>query len=661
MHDGFHYALALALIPLLPLLGALLNGLLGRYTNVKVAGALATAAIAGSFVTALLIFLQFQNLPADARSLSFTYASWFHSGSLAVDWTLLLDPLSLLYALFVSGVATLIHLYSIGYMGQEPDFARYFAYLNLFCFAMLMLVLGGNYLVMFLGWEGVGLCSYLLIGFWFQDPAKASAGKKAFVVNRIGDFGFLLGLFLLFSQLGSLDFGGVTEGLKSFPVGHWLPTAAALLLFVGATGKSAQIPLYVWLPDAMAGPTPVSALIHAATMVTAGLYMIARSHVLFSLAPAALLTVAVVGAATALFAATIGLVQTDIKKVLAYSTVSQLGYMFLAMGVGAYTAGLFHVVTHAFFKALLFLGAGAVIHAMHHVYHQVHDHHRDPQDMRNMGGLRRHLPVTYWTFWVGTVAIAGFPPFAGFFSKDEILWKTFAGGHWALWATGLLAAGLTSFYMFRLLFLTFHGRYRGPEAEAAHFHENPLVMTLPLLILAGLAAIAGFWGLPHFLDFAHVGNRFAEFLAPVFHQGSDLALLHATAEHGNAGLEALLAALSIGVAALGLLEARRLYLGQPGLAAARAKRHPGLHRRLLNKWYVDEIYEALVVRPIAGLCDFCYKQVDGLVVEGVVNGLGRLCERAGAGLRPLQSGRLPQYLTAMALGLVALLLVVFTR
>ncbi len=654
-------ALPLALIPLLPLLGAVLNGLFGRYTNARLSGALATAAIGGSFLVALNIFLQFNQLPEEGRRFLVNYGPWMHVGSLSLDWSLLLDPLSLLYALFISGVATLIHLYSIGYMGKEPSFARYFAYLNLFSFAMLTLVLGGNYLVMFLGWEGVGLCSYLLIGFWFSDPEKASAGKKAFVVNRIGDFGFLLGAFLLFANLGSLDYGQVQEGMAGLPVGHWLPTAAALLLFVGATGKSAQIPLYVWLPDAMAGPTPVSALIHAATMVTAGLYMIARNHFLYSLAPAALLTVAIVGASTALFAATIGLVQRDIKKVLAYSTVSQLGYMFLAMGVGAYTAGLFHVVTHAFFKALLFLGAGSVIHAMHHVYHKVHDHKRDPQDMRNMGGLAKRLPITYWTFLVATIAIAGFPPFAGFFSKDEILWQVFATGHWPLWLMGLCAAGLTSFYMFRLLFLTFHGTYRGGEAEAAHFHENPLVMTLPLMILAVLSAIAGFWGLPHFLDFAHLGNRFDEFLAPVFHSGSDLALRHAVEAHGNVALEWALALGSIGVATLGLLLARRWYLLKPELADAAARRHPKLHQRLLDKWRVDELYEAVVVKPVAAFSEACSRQVDAGLIDGAVNGTARLAQLAGQGVRRLQSGRLPHYLTAMALGVALLLALVFTR
>ncbi|MDP2359457.1 MAG: NADH-quinone oxidoreductase subunit L [bacterium] len=653
--------LLLILVPLLPLAGAALNGLLGRHTSARVSGALATAAIAGSFIISYILFRELQQWPEEARRLLVSYGPWMHAGGLELDWSLLLDPLSIVYALFVSGVATLIHLYSIGYMGKDPSFARYFAYLNLFSFAMLTLVLGGNYLVMFLGWEGVGLCSYLLIGFWFSDMEKASAGKKAFVVNRIGDFGFLLALFLLFSQLGSLEFGQLAEKAGGLPMGHWLPTAAALLLFLGAAGKSAQIPLYVWLPDAMAGPTPVSALIHAATMVTAGLYMIARSHFLYSLAPAALLTVAIVGAATALFAATIGLAQRDIKKVLAYSTVSQLGYMFLAMGVGAYSAGLFHVVTHAFFKALLFLGAGAVIHAMHHVYHEVHDHQRDPQDMRNMGGLKRHLPVTYWTFLVATVAIAGFPPFAGFFSKDEILWQAFHTGHWPLWLMALAAAGLTSFYMFRLLFLTFHGRYRGPATEETHFRENPLVMTLPLVVLAVLSAIAGFWGLPHFLDFAHVGNRFDEFLAPVFHSGTDLALRHELASHGAPALEWGLALASVAVALLGLLQARRWYLRRPELAERAVARHPRLHDRLLNKWYVDEFYEATVVRPVAALGEFCSRQVDGLVIDGLVNGSGRASEAAGRLLRRLQTGRLPHYLAAMALGLALLLAIVFTR
>jgi len=659
MHSDFNFALCLALIPLLPLAGAVLNGLFGRFLGVRGSGALATAAIGGSFAAAWLAFQALGQLPEEARSVSVHYAEWLRAGSFALDWSARLDPLSTVYALFVSGVATLIHLYSVGYMADEPSYARYFAYLNLFCFAMLTLVLGGNYLVMFLGWEGVGLCSYLLIGFWFGDREKAAAGKKAFIVNRIGDFGFLLAMFLLVAHLGTLDYAGVQEGLAGTPVGHWLPTAAALLMFLGATGKSAQIPLYVWLPDAMAGPTPVSALIHAATMVTAGLYMIARSHFLFSLAPAALLTVAVVGAATALLAATIGLVQNDIKKVLAYSTVSQLGYMFLAMGVGAYAAGLFHVVTHAFFKALLFLGSGAVIHAMHHVYHKVHDHSRDPQDMRNMGGLKAKLPVTYWTFLVGTVAIAGFPPLSGFFSKDEILWQAFATGHWPLWLVGFAAAGLTSFYMFRLFFMTFHGRHRGRPGEEQHLRENPWTMTLPLVALAALAAVAGFWGLPHFLDFAHVGNRFDEYLAPVFHSGSDLLLRHAAAGHGSAALEWTLALASVAVATLGLWTAKRFYLDRPELPVALARRHPKLHDRLLNKWYVDELYDAMVVRPLIAVAEFCWKQVDVLVIDGLVNGAARVCGAAAGWVRRLQSGRIPQYLTAMALGLTALLTLVF--
>ena len=659
MHTDFNFAFWLATIPLLPLAGAVLNGLFGRFAGVRATGTLASLAIGASFAAALAVFLQFNQLPEEARTITVTYLDWMRAGSFSLDWSIHLDPLSMIYALFVTGVATLIHVYSIGYMADEPSHARYFAYLNLFSFAMLTLVLGGNYLVMFLGWEGVGLCSYLLIGFWFTDKEKASAGKKAFIVNRIGDFGFLLAVFLLVTHVGTLDYAAVQEGFAGLPVGHWLPTAVALLFFLGATGKSAQIPLYVWLPDAMAGPTPVSALIHAATMVTAGLYMIARSHFIYTLAPAALMTVAVVGASTALFAATIGLVQNDIKKVLAYSTVSQLGYMFLAMGVGAYTAGLFHVVTHAFFKALLFLGSGAVIHAMHHVYHKVHDHRRDPQDMRNMGGLRKKLPVTYWTFLVGTVAIAGFPPFSGFFSKDEILWQAASTGHWPLWAMGFAAAGLTSFYMFRLFFMTFHGQHRGKAGEEEHLHENPLTMTLPLVALAVLAAIAGFWGMPHFLDVAHLGNWFDEFLAPVFNSGSDLHFRHAAAEHGSVLLEWTLALASIGIATLGLLTAKRFYLDRPELPARLAARHPKWHDRLLNKWYVDELYDAVIVRPLLAVAEFCWKQIDALVIDGLVNGAAQACAVAGGWIRRLQSGRIPQYLTAMALGLTALLTLVF--
>ncbi len=649
------FALLLGLVPLFPLLGFLFNGLVGRRVPLALSGGVATLAIGASFVSSVLLFFRLTELEPAARHIVIDYGPWLHVGGLSLDWTLQLDPLSMLFALFVSGVATLIHLYSVGYMGDEPSYARYFAYLNLFCFSMLMLVLGGNYLVMFLGWEGVGLCSYLLIGFWFGDMEKAIAGKKAFVVNRIGDFGFLVAMFLMYAHFGSLEYGPLFAQFAGIPSGDWLPTAIALFLFIGATGKSAQIPLYVWLPDAMAGPTPVSALIHAATMVTAGVYMIARSHVIYTLAPTALAVVAVVGALTALFAATMGLAQNDIKKVLAYSTVSQLGYMFLGMGVGAYTAGLFHVVTHAFFKALLFLGSGAVIHAMHHVYHEVHDHSRDAQDMRNMGGLKKHLPITYWTFAVGTIAIAGFPPLSGFFSKDEILWKTWESGHAGLWVIGFLAAGLTSFYMFRLFFMTFHGSYRGKSGEEGHFKENPLTMTLPLMVLAVLAAIAGFWGLPHFLDFAHIGNRFDEFLAPVFHSGSDLHLRHMTAHHANVAMEWLLAGCSVAIAIVGLVLARRFYLQDTSLPGKIASRWSTLYRYVYNKWYVDELYETLVIRPMGAICDFLWKYFDMLVIDGLVNGLAQTCAAAGSGIRRLQGGSVAGYLTTMAVGAAALI------
>ena len=642
LNDTSGLTTLLLLVPLLPLAGAALNALVGRKLGHTASGMLATAAVGASFVLSLVLFARMSALPEESREILVHLADWIQVGSLSLQWSLLLDPLSMVYILFVSGVATLIHLYSIGYMKGDTGFARYFAYLNLFCFSMLTLVLGGNLLVTFLGWEGVGLCSYLLIGFWFEDKAKASAGKKAFIVNRIGDFGFLLAMFFLFTHLHVLEYPAINEAIAHYRLGHWLPTAVALLLFLGATGKSAQIPLYVWLPDAMAGPTPVSALIHAATMVTAGLYLLARTHVIFLLAPAAMTTVAVVGALTALLAATIALTQYDIKKVLAYSTVSQLGYMFLAMGVGAFGTGLFHVVTHAFFKALLFLGAGAVIHAMHHVYHEVNDHGRDPQDMRNMGGLRCKLPVTYWSFLAGTLAISGIPPFAGFFSKDEILWQTFARGHFVLYAIGLITAALTSFYMFRLLILTFWGKHRGKAGEEKHLHENPLVMTLPLMVLAVLSTIAGFWGLPHILDFGHLGNRFESWLEPVFAHAP-----HAHAAHGSVALEWTLMLLSVLVAVAAIWMAWRRYAQkQPRLEVATR----GAKAWSYHKWYVDELYEAAVIRPLHQLCTVCWKAIDVAVIDGAVNGTAALCSRLGRVTRLTQTGSLPVYLTVMALG-----------
>jgi NADH-quinone oxidoreductase subunit L len=493
------------LIPLFPLVGVLINGLLlGRLPR-PVVSFVACSTVGLSFVTSLLLFFELVGMEPAHRILQQTLFTWIPSASFNANVAFLLDPLSAVMILVVTGVGFLIHVYSTGYMHHDPCFGRYFTYLNLFTFSMLMLVLADNFLLMFVGWEGVGLCSYLLIGFWFEKKSAADAGKKAFIVNRIGDFGFLLGMFVIFWNIGSLDFLTVAEKAPAiFVAGGGLITAACLLLFVGAIGKSAQIPLYVWLPDAMEGPTPVSALIHAATMVTAGVYMVARSSALYMLAPDALLVVAIIGAGTAFFAATIGLAQNDIKRVLAYSTVSQLGYMFLACGVAAFTAGIFHLVTHAFFKALLFLGAGSVIHAM-----------SDQQDMRRMGGLKKYLPVTFGTMLIATLAISGIPGMSGFFSKDEILWKSFSSdhGHWALWVIGVATAGLTAFYMFRLIYLTFYGKERMDDHTRGHIHESPRSMTVPLMILAVLSVVGGFVGVPHV--FFGATNYFERWLEPV--------------------------------------------------------------------------------------------------------------------------------------------------
>jgi NADH-quinone oxidoreductase subunit L len=561
-----------------------------------------------------------------------------------------LDPLSALMILIITGIGFLIHLYSTAYMIEEEsyEYARYFAYLNLFAAFMLLLVLGDNFIVMFVGWEGVGLCSYLLIGFWYQKKSASDAGKKAFIVNRIGDFGFVLGVLLIFARFGTVDFQEIAR-----LVGSVGPEAAfgtismiTLLLFVGATGKSAQIPLYVWLPDAMEGPTPVSALIHAATMVTAGVYMIGRNAVLFSHAPQTLTIVAVIGTATALMAGTIGLVQNDIKRVLAYSTVSQLGYMFLAMGVGAYASGIFHLYTHAFFKALLFLGSGAVIHALH-----------GEQDLRHMGGLRRELPITYWTFVIGAVAIAGIPPFAGFFSKDEILFHTYAEGHTVLWIVGLLTALLTAVYMFRLVFLAFHGtRHSAPEHRApvtehpspithhstpgGHLHDAPPAMAFALIVLAVGSVVAGLAGL---------GGRFEHFLEPSFApQAAEAA--------AEGGIEMTLMVVSVAVALAGIGIAAYFFLKNRGAADRIAAQFSGLHRLLTNKYYVDEIYDATIVQPIRIVSEEgLWKGVDVGLIDRSVNGVGDIVRGSSAALRLVQSGSVRTYAASLFFGVVVIL------
>ncbi len=635
------------LVPALPLFGAVINGLGAGKLPRKLVSAIGVGSVGAAFVIALGCLQSLLKLPAEDRFFLQTLFSWIDSGDFSAAIRLGLDPLSAVMMLVVTGVGFLIHIYSTGYMSHEKAYGRYFAYLNLFTFCMLMLVLADNFLVMFFGWEGVGLCSYLLIGFWYQKPSAAEAGKKAFIVNRIGDWGFLIGVFLIFVTFGTLDFGRVfAEAPGQLAMGGALATAIALFLFVGATGKSAQIPLYVWLPDAMEGPTPVSALIHAATMVTAGVYMIARCHILFTLAPTALLVVAIVGAATALFAATIGLVQKDIKRVLAYSTVSQLGYMFLAMGVSAFTAGIFHLMTHAFFKALLFLGAGSVIHAL-----------SGEQDMDRMGGLRKHLPKTHLTMLIATLAIAGVFPFAGFFSKDEILWKAFNFPHGGpiLWACGVIGAFMTAFYMFRLYFMTFHGAERlTPEAKH-HLHESPNSMTLPLMLLAVLSAIGGFIQIPLLAG----GQRLDAFLEPVFadlgHVGGGLAegaaAGHGAAVHSSVP-ELTLMVISLAIALLGIFVAHRFYVKDPQAPHRLAERARGLYELLWNKWWVDEIYDARIVQPIVQLSNRLWKNVDVAVVDAAVNGVAKKVEQGSGWLRLAQTGYVQLYALIITLGMV---------
>ena len=632
----------LFVLPLLPLAGFLLCGLLGRRlgkTFVTVCGAGSVAA-ATVLAYARLVPFAAAALAGHGAPVLERYGSWIRAGNVSVDFAMRLDPLSALMLAFVTFVGFLIHVYSVGYMHADEGYWRYFSYLNLFMFAMLTLVLGANFLILFVGWEGVGLCSYLLIAFDYQKESSARAGRKAFVANRVGDFGFLIGLFLILGIFGSLEFDRIFPAAAAMPA-HFAPamTAIALCLFIGACGKSAQIPLYVWLPDAMAGPTPVSALIHAATMVTAGVYVVARANVFFRLSPAAMAVVAIVGGATALFAAIIGTAQTDIKKVLAYSTISQLGYMFLACGVGAFVAGMFHVMTHAFFKALLFLGSGSVIHAM-----------GGEQDMRRMGGLRRALPVTFWTFLAATLAIAGIPIWAGFFSKDEILGAAFAKNP-ALWAVGFAAAGLTSFYMFRVVYLTFFGPFRGTEEEKRHLHESPPSMTIPLVVLAVLSTVGGFVGLPAFLGGR--ANLFHRFLDPIV---PPIASRAALAELGR-GTEIALVAASVGVALLGWLVARAFYAGERAGALPErfVRAFPGVHRVVANKFSVDELYDAVLYRPFRALARIFWKVVDTLIIDGIVNAGSFLVELAGDLLRFFTTGNVRNYALTFLLGIVALL------
>ncbi|MDE2060521.1 MAG: NADH-quinone oxidoreductase subunit L [candidate division NC10 bacterium] len=643
-----------ALVPLLPLIGVLINGLFGAWIKER-AHLIAVPAAGLSCLVAFVVF--FQTL--GGATLDWDVYSWLKVGDLKVPIGFLVDPLSTVMMLVVTFVGFLIHVYSIGYMHGDRGYARFFTYLNLFMFSMLMLVLANNYLLMFLGWEGVGLCSYLLIGFWYEKKSAADAGKKAFVVNRIGDAGFILGLFLIWTTFGSLKYTEVFAAVNP-ALGAGIYTAITLLLFVGATGKSAQLPLYVWLPDAMEGPTPVSALIHAATMVTAGVYMVARSNALFNLAPFSLEVVAWVGALTAVFSATIALVQNDIKRVVAYSTISQLGYMFLGAGAGAYPSAVFHLGTHAFFKALLFLGCGSVIHSLH-----------GEQDMRKMGGLRKAMPITTWTFLLASLANAGIFPLAGFWSKDEILFNVFERGLTIPWLLGLIGAFLTAFYMFRLFFQVFTGHFRGDHHTAHHLHESPPNMAYPLLVLGVLSVIAGLaFGFPPDHGLYH------RFVAPIFEVAHES---EAATEHAAGASEVVMAAVSLAVALLGIGLAYLFYVKRPDLPAALADKAQGLHSLLLNKYWVDELYQAIFIDFGKAFCRFLWgvdaRVVDGAVngsswltmrlsvisswndmkiVDGLVNAIADLIQGGSGTLRRLQTGAIQNYILAMALGIVGM-------
>jgi NADH-quinone oxidoreductase subunit L len=631
------------LIPGLPLLGFLVNGLLARPLGKGFVSLVGPGAVGASFVLSVLAFLEM--LAAPGHVLTQHAFDWIAAGEfyVAVDFTV--DRLSGLYILIVTGVGFLIHLYSVGYMGDEEDYAywRFFAYLNLFVFFMLLLVLGSNMLLLFVGWEGVGLCSYLLIGYYFKKDSAAKAAKKAFVVNRIGDFGYLVATLLIFTTFGTLDIAAVNgEAANTLPVAGTLVTAITLLLFLACTGKSAQIPLYVWLPDAMEGPTPVSALIHAATMVTAGLYVVARFSALFVLAPSTMAVVAIVGAATAFFAATMGLAQNDIKRVLAYSTVSQLGYMFMAMGVGAFMVGIFHVMTHAFFKALLFLGSGSVIHAMHH-----------EQDMQRMGGLIRKMPITGWTFVVGALAISGFPLlFAGFFSKDEILWQAYASplGHPLLWAIGAVTAVMTAFYMFRAVALTFFGKSRVDPHLEHHVHESPWTITLPLSVLALLSIVGGWVGIPHVLGGpVHLPNVLEHYFDGFF------ATVPAEAAHHAVSEELLLMGASTVAALIAMWGAYTLFSRYLAAAGQWRDRVRPLYTLLSHKYWIDELYDAAIVRPIHWLSDtVLWRIVDVRLIDALVNGVAYSARNIGGALRLTQNGVAPNYAVGVVLGAVAI-------
>jgi NADH-quinone oxidoreductase subunit L len=632
------------LIPLLPLAGSAINGLFGKRLSKRAISIIACGASGAALLVAIGAVSSLLQLPPDERHVVKLFFTWIFSGDFLAKAEFLLDPLSAVMILVVTGVGFIIHIYSIGYMHAEDGYYRFFSYMNLFLFSMLILVLASNFLLMFVGWEGVGLCSYLLIGYYIDRRSAGDAGKKAFIVNRIGDVGFVLGVLLIFATFNSIDFDTVfrqiASGTERFPLEtHFgILGAIGLLLFIGATGKSAQIPLYVWLPDAMEGPTPVSALIHAATMVTAGVYMVVRCSPIFSRSEVAMSTVMIIGLLTALLAATIALAQTDIKRVLAYSTVSQLGYMFVAAGVGAASAAIFHLMTHAFFKALLFLGAGSVIHAM-----------SGEQDMTRMGGLRKFTPITYATMMIAALAISGIPPLAGFFSKDEILWSAWTHGHPVVWLVGFAVAGLTAFYMFRLVFLTFFGNQRFSQEVRHHLHESPSSMTMPLVVLGVLSIAGGFYGLPALLGIGE--NSFFQFLEP-----SLTLAYHPAIEELPHSVEWVFAGASVLIACLGIYLAFRLYVAHPEALAKLLGRVKRLHRLLVRKYYVDEIYDAAIIRPtLTGSTELLWKAVDVGIIDGSVNGVGARIYGWARVLKFVQNGLVRSYAAWILLGAILIL------
>jgi NADH-quinone oxidoreductase subunit L len=620
------------LIPLFPLLGFLINAFFGKKISKGLSGGIASLSILASFILSLLIFMELQG--SQQKENIVTVFSWINSNTLKIPFEFLIDPLSTVFLLIITGIGFLIHVYSIGYMHDDEGFARFFTYLNLFVFFMLLLVMGNNFLITFVGWEGVGLCSYLLIGFWYKNTAYNNAAKKAFIMNRIGDLGFLLGIMLIFVTFGSITYTEVFD--KAGTASEGTITAIALLLFIGAMGKSAQLPLYTWLPDAMAGPTPVSALIHAATMVTAGIFMVVRANVFYSISEVASHTVAIVGVITALFAATIGLFQNDIKKILAYSTVSQLGLMFLGLGVGAFSSSVFHVTTHAFFKALLFLGAGSVIHAM-----------GGEQDIRKMGGLWSKIKITAITMLIGTIAISGIPPFSGFFSKDEILAHTYEHSK-TLWVLGMITSMLTAFYMFRLVFLTFFGKFRGTHEQEHHLHESPSTMTFPLIVLAVLSIVGGLLGLPEFWG---MSNWMHHNLESVILRPDPSILGHET--------EWTLMILAVVAAASVIYFAYLVYIKNRVLPVNKEEQLKPWQRIIYNKYYVDEIYDFLIRKPLDVLSTGFHKFIDSQIIDGMVNGVGSFVKSAGSVIRLAQSGNISFYITGMVMGVVLIILLTF--